>query len=418
MVRPLLISIDRLPRESSICAHLLGRLGLLLSFAFAIAIFGGCTMSAPMAVMHPPRLNVSAMQRVPQPNGTHNQAGPAFPMRIAFAPIVAQPGLSKELEGALQAHLPSSSAPLEMITANALAEASPIALASTAPLTSDLTAIYAARQARADLLLIGEVLRDDLTDDSSSANDLPPELNHARSNRVSLPPAFAKRPMQVAVAWRVFDVHSGKVIGTQAISINRIEADRRYPDLEFALPAERDRVIAASARETWRAVTPYLQKEDVVIALPWLQPGAAQIRTGNAYARMGRWDLAEKEWAEAVEKHPFSNSAKLNLAIAQAAREDFYDAKKTLGTLGSLRTRRLQSETLIWIDQRHRWYHEALMLPPPKGGWAFPDSSEVKSTPAPSTAPDPEDAPWWTVIPFTKPPGWTWRQWLFQPWLL
>jgi hypothetical protein len=225
--------------------------------------------------------------------------------------------------------------------------------------------------------------------------------------------------LRVAVAWRVFDVASGRVVGNQTLGIDRIDADQRYPDLQLLLPSARDRVIAASARETWQAVTPYLEKEDAELALPWLQPGASQIRRGNAYARIGRWDMAETEWTAVATRYPFSDAAKHNMALAQAAREDFSGAKETLGALGPLRSRELQSKTLVWLDRRHRWHHTALGLPPPPEGWAFPEPMPTSpdSTPK-STAPDPEDQPWWCAIPFTKPPGWTWQQWIFQPWAL
>ncbi len=229
-------------------------------------------------------------------------------------------------------------------------------------------------------------------------------------------PANVRRPQRLAVAWRVFDVRSGQLVGNHTLAIDRIEADRKYPDLTLAIPDERERVIAASARETWRSVAPYIEQEDVVLALPWLQPGASQIRQGNAYARAGRWDLAEPEWTIAATKNPLSNSAKHNLAVAQAAREDFSGAKETLSTMGPLTRRKMRSETLVWVDSRHRWQHAALGLPAPAEGWAFPEPESSQSAIVPSVAPDPEDQPWWTAIPFTKPPGWTWRKWLLQPW--
>jgi hypothetical protein len=359
-------------------------------------------MSAPMHVLHPSRLNLPPTSRV------------------AFAPIVAKGALAAEYEQALLAQCPSPEASSRVLTATALAEASPIRLASTAPLTSDLTAIHAARQAQADLLLIGEVIQDELGESDAESDALPPELSALNARGpLLLPPQSLRRPERVAVAWRVFDVESGRVVGSHTSAIDRMEADRKYPDLQFAFPEGRERVIAASARQTWQAIAPYVEKEDAVLALPWFEPGASQVRRGNAYARSGRWDLAEVEWTAAHTKHPFSNSAKHNLAMAQAAREDFSGAKETLGSMGPLRRRKLQSESLVWLDARHRWHHDALGLPPPAEGFAFPAPAEAAQQPLhPSTAPDPEDLPLWTAIPFTKPPGWTWRQWLFQPWAL
>ena len=355
-----------------------------------------------MHVLHPSRLNVPAASRV------------------AFAPIVAKGQLSGEYESAMLAQTPGPQGHIQVLTASTLAAASPIRLASTAPMTSELTAIHAARAAQADLLLIGEIVQDDLEDPVNVIDNLPPQLNAYRSTGpINVAPGSVQRPQRIAVAWRIFDVQSGRVLGNHTSAIDRIEADRKYPDLQIAIPTTRERVIAASARQTWQAVTPYVEVENAVLALPWMEPGASQVRRGNAYARSGRWDLAELEWTAAATRHRFSNSAKHNLALAQASREDFDSAKQTLGSMGPLRTRQLQSESLIWIDRRHRWHHAALGVAPPPDGYAFPDAEAEANRPvAPSTAPDPEDLPLWTAIPFTKPPGWTWRQWLFQPWAL
>lgn len=388
--------------DSRPLARRIARQILSLWLCVVALMFCGCAMSAPMHVLHPSRLSVPAAKR------------------IAFAPIAAREALAAELEQAILAQSPSVRGELQLLTAQDLMAASPIRLASTAPLTGDLTALMAARHAQAELLLMGEVVQDDLSGAQLEENaNVPPEI--AQYKAINMPligPSSLQRPERVAVAWRVFDVASGQQLGSQTLAIDRMVADREYPDLQYAFPMPRERVIAASARQTWQSVAPYLAKEDVVIALPWFQPGAGQIRRGNAYARIGRWDQAEQEWTIAASRYPWSNSAKLNLAIAQVAREDFEAGKATLGTMGPLRLRKRQAETLVWMDQRHRWYHESLGLTPPEGGWAFPEPARDLPPPAPSTAPSPEEAPWWTVIPFTKPPGWTWQQWIFQPWAL
>ncbi len=106
-------------------------------------------MSAPIHVLHPSHLNIPAASRV------------------AIAPIVSAGTLSREFEQALVVQVPQAHV-TEVLTAEALANASPIRLASTAPLTSDLTAIHAARMAGADVLLMGEVVKNDL---QGSPND-------------------------------------------------------------------------------------------------------------------------------------------------------------------------------------------------------------------------------------------------------
>lgn len=371
-----------------------------LSLCFIALLATGCAMSAPMHVLHPSRLSVSGAKR------------------IAFAPIAARESLALEIEQAIRAETPTMLGDFQLLTSKDLMEASPVRLASTAPLTGDLTALLAARHAQAELLLMGEVVQDELSVNVDEPHQPPEAARIDAMNMTLFGPSNLKRPERVAVAWRVFDVASGRQVGSETLAIDRFVADREYPDLQTVFPMPRERVIAASARQTWQSVAPYVAKENVVISLPWLQPGASQIRRGNAYARMGRWDMAEQEWTIASSHHPWSNSAKLNLAIAQVAREEFEAGKTTLGTMGPLRLRKRQAETLVWIDQRHRWYHESLGLAPPENGWAFPEPSREPIATAPSTAPSPSEAPWWTIIPFTKPPGWTWRQWICQPWAL
>ncbi len=211
----------------------------------------GCAMSAPMHVLHPPRLAV--------PGAT----------RIAFAPIAAKEALAGEFEQALRAQTPTIRGELQLLTAADLLAASPVRLASTAPLTGDMTALLAARQAQAELLLMGEVVQDDLGAAEHDEKYLPPEVAAYTPTKIPLlAPSAVQRPERVAVAWRVFDVASGAQVGSHTLAIDRIAADREYPDLQLIFPMPRERVIAASARQTWQAVTPYLAKEDAVIALP------------------------------------------------------------------------------------------------------------------------------------------------------
>ena len=215
-------------------------------------------MSAPMHVLHPARLNVPAAKR------------------IAFAPIAAREGLATELEQAIRVQSPTIRGDLQLLTAQDLMAASPVRLASTAPLTGDMTALLAARSAQAELLLMGEVVQDELggaeSDDKHPQTDI---IQFGASGGPLIAPSNLQRPERMAVAWRVFDVASGQQVGSQTLAIDRMVADREYPDLEIAIPTPRERVIAASARQTWQAIAPYTSKEDAVIALPWFQPGAS-----------------------------------------------------------------------------------------------------------------------------------------------
>jgi len=57
--------------------------------------------------------------------------------------------------------------------------------------------------------------------------------------------------------------------------------------------------------------------------------------------------------------------------------------------------------------------HYARLVPDPQTGWIFPAPKEqIVEYVEPV---DLEDLPWWTAIPFVKPPGWKWKDWVMQP---
>jgi hypothetical protein len=74
----------------------------------------------------------------------------------------------------------------------------------------------------------------------------------------------------------------------------------------------------------------------------------------------------------------------------------------------------LPNDSLLWLDKHHRRYNEAHNIPKPAEGWAFPEPA-IDPALEPADPIDIEDLPWWTGIPFVKPPGWSWNDWLNQP---
>ncbi len=201
----------------STCARRLRRWVGGLAWCAVGWFLSGCAMTAPMHVLHPSRLDVPAAKR------------------IAFAPIGAREQLAAKLEQALRAQSPTIRGELQLLTAQDLLAASPVRLASTAPLTGDMTALLAARSAQAELLLMGEVVQDELN--VADNNQLPPEVAQYNAARMPLiGPSNLQRPERVAVAWRVFDVASGQQVGSQTLAINRIEADRQYPTCRVSTP--------------------------------------------------------------------------------------------------------------------------------------------------------------------------------------
>ncbi len=361
----------------------------------------GCRTTAPIHVWQP----------------AHTLAPPAA--KVALSPIAGAPHLSRRIEQALLQQRPAVSADVALFTADQLLESSPIRLASTASLTNDLAAVQAARSAGAELLLQGEILASNLTDAELQEN----EAAQAAEQNVNMNQLFFTRLRQPAkdkrlsllLSWRVIDVRTAQTIGAQTVTLDSRQAAREYPDLEMTQSDSASLLIAASARETWKSVAPFVSRQQVRLAVPWLQLGAWRVRRGVRAAKRGNWPLAEQHWQLAADRFWFNASAHHNLAIAMAAREDFAGAKTRLQQATGVFSYRLPRETLFWLDRNHRLYHQAHHLPRPDEGWAFPEPlspSELAVSEVASV--DVEDLPWWTAIPFTKPPHWTWEAWFAQ----
>ncbi len=148
--------------------------------------------------------------------------------------------------------------------------------------------------------------------------------------------------------------------------------------------------------------------------MPWVEPGAGLVRRGVRTAQQGNWQQAQVDWQTAADRHAFNSSAHHNLALAHAAREDFAAAKRELMLARGPFSHRLPHETLFWLDQKHRLYHQAHGIPVPLAGWAFPEPNALSSLAHAAEPIDIADLPWWTAIPLVKPPHWTWRAWLSQ----
>lgn len=360
-----------------------------LPFAFAIAIAGafsvcGCTMTAPMTVWQP-ALN--------QPRAVKT---------IAMTPIYGPEELAAKLNQAMIEAMQQSGSPITVLHPQLLEEMTSIQLASFDGQPSDVAGMNAARRAKADVLLQGQIVQSQLQ---------PQEPKNGRFDT-------RKRPSeQITVAWTVTDVESGARLTSNTITVDREQAERTYPELAISGGENVDRVIAGLSRESWKMFSPMTTKEDAVLALPWFLPGASKIRQGNGFARQGRWDAAEKSWQDAVSKHPSNNAAWNNLALAAVAHEDFELGRSRVEHAKSMVPWDTARKTERWIDEHQHNYHRAQSLPDREGGWLVPDPPPpvVLEDVPPVRAIDIDELPWWTAIPGTKPPGWTWKQWLTQP---
>ena len=386
----------------------MGRLlGVVITLGgLLLAAPSGCRRSAPIHVWHPPLADVSA-------NAS-----------LAIAPIAGDPQLTQALQQALLAQRPHLHAEVALFTPEQLLESSAVRLVSTAPLTNDVLSLAAARNVQADLLLHGEVL--DAHIDLAAAD--PANQTSQQDQKVDWNQAYFHKPTdkdqkhkQILMSWRVIDVSTGKTIGTSSFNLGTADAIKSYPDLDFVEHDQTQLLIAASAREAWKTVAPYVTKDQVRLAIPWLQPGSFTVRRGARAAQAGNWQLAEQRWQWTAKWFPFNSAAQHNLALAYAAREDYPAAKSRLNKATGPLSLRLPPETLLWLDQQHRYHNLALGQGTPSEGWSFPTpdpTDHLEAAIRPVTVVDVNTLPWWTALPLTKPPGWTWQGWLTQPWAL
>jgi hypothetical protein len=355
----------------------------------------GCARTAPIHLWHPGEVKVP------------------LHAKLALAPLAGDRELAEQIEQQLLAQRPVARTDIAVITPEHLAQAAPVRLASTAALSSDLVALGAARAADVDVLLVGEVLRSQI-DLSPEEEDAPPaDVNMNQLFFLNRKKGEAKNE-SVLISWRVLDVESAHTIAAHSFTLDTRQASKLYPDLAAIEQDETQLLIAATARETWKSVTPFVTQERVRLAVPWLTPGSFGVWRGVSAARKGDWPLAEQRWSRVSKYFWFNAASRHNLALAKAAQEDFPGAKQELEKAKGLFGYRLPSNTLYWLDQRHRDYNQAHGLGVPLEGWSFADPSIHEPVDVAEPV-EVADLPWWTAIPFTKPPGWSWRGWLTQP---
>jgi hypothetical protein len=334
---------------------------------------------------------------------------------VALAPIGGDPQVAEQLQQAMALSRPQTMPQLAVIFPEELETVGGIQLVAYDGQPSEMASLGAARRAGANYLLTGEVVSH-YWHEPEPENKYPVGITWFRS-----PPP----PDKLSVRWHVFEVASGRRLGEQTITMQRDEVDKQFPDLAYQSDNVA-KVVAASARRSWELVVPTTYAKEVYLDLPWFAPGSSAVRKGNAYARIGQWELAEREWQDAADAHNWNTAAWKNLAIAAVAREDFALARDRLkhadwdywpgdGTL----------KTLQWIEEQQREYHAAFDIPPPQEGWEFEvlpsppptDSNEAQATLKPNQPVSLDKQPWYTALPWVPPPGWTWSQWWSQPWV-
>lgn len=365
--------LPSIPRQSRVVV-------ILVKCLFILGLLG-CRATAPIHVWTPPESDTLR----------HSQ--------VALMPIAGDPELAHRLEMEILNQRPLARADVAIFTGDQLAQHSPVRLASTAAVASELTALQAARALGADTLLQGEILiakiNLDEIEEPAGVN-----MNEAFFQSPSEEPS---KDEQLLLSWRIIDCRTSRTLGTHSVSLRTQDAEKRYPDLSFQHADQSARLIAASAREAWKLLSPTVVRSNVRLSVPWLQPGAWRVRRGVAAAKQGNWQTAEKHWKKVAEGIPWNAAAQHNLAVALAAREDFPAAKQRLLKARGPLAVRLPGETLFWLDQQHRQFCAAHDLGKPTEGWSFPEPVPTAAT-QPVEAVNLEDLPWWTAIPFTKPP--------------
>ncbi len=328
-------------------------------------------------------------------------------VRVAVAPIGGKTDATDRLLNAMQRAQPQPNPMLAAMYPYELSQVGGIQLVSYDNQPNDMATLSSARLAGMDYILQGNIIDEEL--------DIPPpEPTPKRRFRLFKP---KEKLEYLTVHWSIVDVSTGQRIKEEIVSIDRKQAEKKYPELMMFAQGNDSRVLMASAKQSWSMVAPTTETTQAMLDLPWFTPGSSQVRKGNGYARQGNWQAAERVWQEAVDQHSWNTAAWKNLSLAATAKEDFQLARDRLKHADTILPGDSTFPTLTWIEQRQRDYHKSLDLAPPAAGWTLPDPPQsVRPNDVPSSPPrDLKDLPWWTAIPFVPPPGWTWKQWWSQP---
>lgn len=328
------------------------RRAVLSVCAVAVAFLGGCRMSAPLHVWQEPKLESTVGKKVAlsqissSPDADSKELGQRITERIVeTAP--SDPGRATHL-----------------VPAESLEQKSKIQLVSTTDQRpNDLALASVARKEGYDFVLRGEIVEDRYAKyrlDSAHRQDSAEEEDEETDK-------------SLAISWRLTSLTENRPAGGSPVSIDVETAVERYPDL--GLTTDQDTILAeAISRESLRLIAPWIDREQVQIAIPYLLPGSREVRRGNIAALSGQWQEAERIWQGAYAAHPSQVAALHNLAIAAAARQDFSTAKRLARKAVRLQPTWLNKHTLVWVEVRQRDYHAAFDLPDPPEGWFVTNS--------------------------------------------
>lgn len=309
------------------CSRYFG-IGLL---AFLLSC-GGC--SAPQAQLYawvPPKLDSAANRR------------------LLLAKVVGPEELARQLEQAMLASIPRETAgDLLVVTQNQLQAESTLQLVSAVEhMPSDVALLAEAKRRGFDALLFGELI------------------------------TAAPESDRLIVSWRLLDVHHHQrpSLGAPVSVAAGAAGDEAEPTS-----------LQELALQSWNLLLPSVEPFDVRLAEPRWLPGSARVRQGNQIAAAGRWNEAAAIWEDVARKHPVNHAALHNLALAQAAAQQFPEAKKSAQRALRAHRSKHYNETVVWIEHRQRDLADAFQLAPPAEGWLF-FADPQSSPPVSSTLP-------------------------------
>ncbi|WP_146600920.1 tetratricopeptide repeat protein [Novipirellula aureliae] len=314
----------------------LSRIAICVTAAVWIAAANGCSTRAPIHFWSPPEIQ-SAVGK-----------------RVAVSKVSGPEAIADKIHTQLLANSPRDPGrSLELVDYEKLQAHSTIQLVSAIDdQTSDVALASAARRQGYDYILRGEVLA------GRQHRRISPNLNQGDAKQVD----------QLTMSWRLMSMNESNRSSGRPVVIDEASAVDLYPDLAF-VPNPTDRLVSAAVRETYRLITPSIDRQKVILAVPVVFLGSAAVRRGNVEARKGNWAKAEQIWSEVAKKHPLQAAAVHNLALAAAAAQDFSRAKRLARQAIRQHPTTMYKETLVWIEQRQRDYHKAFNLPDPPEGW-------------------------------------------------
>jgi hypothetical protein len=295
-------------------------------FACAVVVLiTGCRMGAPIHVWQPPQLESTVGKSV------------------AVSEVVGPESVARQIEENLIQAAPRDSGRITtLVESNSLQSKSPIQLVSgddSEP--NDVALAAVARSEAIDYVLRGEILED-------------------RSP--------GKMSDRLTVSWRLTELAHNRSAGGRPVVVDAESAIDHYPDL--AILTDPDAILAAAAsRDTFRLITPWIDRQRAQLAIPYFLPGSEEVRRGNAAALATRWSDAEEIWMDVMQNHPTQVAAVHNLSLAAVAAQDFSRAKQLARRAVRLQPTSLHKQTLVWVEVKQREYHEAFGLSDPPEGW-------------------------------------------------